>query len=1261
MVQSQVTKTAVLACALCSAALGQLNQNCTVSVLNRSVPVNPDGSWVLPNIPANFGQVKARATCVQNGQTIFGESAYFTVPANGAANLPAITLGNTTQIPVSLSIGPAAPLTTAGQTVQLSVKATYPDNSVKDVSAGGTGTNYTISNAAIASISANGLVTAVSSGTVVIQASNDGASGIITVQVNLGGANVGGIPLTWILANHLDPNDPTLPYEDPDQDGLTNLLEYQWGTDPNNPDTDGDGLTDGDEVNKYHTNPLLTDTDNDKIPDGVEVQTGTDPLNPNSYDLKKATANFTLTPASFVLSTSILSPNVSAQLNWKVNLIDSKTTLDLTADPRTHYSSSNLNICNFDPQPGLVFAGTAGTCVITISQSTLSVTVPGQVTTFTPVEVSTLSVPGSVAVDVAGNFAYIAAGSSGLVVVDITDRTKPKTRGTLSGLGNAVAIRVDGLYVLIADSAGFLRVVQVLNPDAPSLAASLPITGTPAALSVHSSIAAVAAQGGGVSLVNIATPTAPSLIARFTVPGSALGVDFDLQRGLAAVAMGTAGLQLADISNQAAPQLRGLLAGGNVLRVRLIGTAALLADTQRSVTAVDVTNPAAPVLSSSIPANLGGAPVDIAAFGNVAITADQSFGRAVPVISIANPLQPSTVLFWTISPPGFGSSIAMDASFGYLIIPGTLRILQYQDIVDTAGIPPAVQITYPTPGITLIQGSTITVTVNATDDVAVASVSLLVNGQVAGTTSAAPYQLAYTVPANATSLTFTATAVDYGNNVGTSAGVQVSVIPDPGTTVSGKVVDGQNNSVGGATVTTVGSLSSTTAADGSFSIAHVSTIRGNIVVVAFVTNGASGLAGVSGSFPPVRGGVTNVGAITVLPVPVISGLSAKSALAGSQVNLQVTGTTLSGSTFAFQPVATSPIAIQVVSTSPDGTSATLALNIPASTVGTFALVATDIAGNSGSIVTPFNRFTTVDPNSTADTDGDGFQDAIEAVYGTDPLDPGSFPVILPATETESVSFSVLNSPVTGAGIIETEGVFSVLNSPVTGAGIVETENTFSVLNSPVTGAGIVETENTFSVLNSPVTGAGIVEAESVAFSVSNKLAAVVRPRSEGPETTPDTRNGDAPKSAAEPPPIDPLLDSDGDGLPDWFEALLGTDPYNADTDGDGLSDFDELFTYHTNPLDPDTDGDGFTDGEEVFFGSDPLNPGSTPLNIRRRAEAPQPGKNDIAIVAANNEIKKNSTKQGDAHVKQRSRKASRGKGARTSDVSGSFDLRRSSH
>jgi outer membrane protein OmpA-like peptidoglycan-associated protein len=66
---------------------------------------------------------------------------------------------------------------------------------------------------------------------------------------------------------------------DPDGDGLTNKEERGYGTNPLNPDTDGDGLRDGEEVRKYLTDPLNPDTDGDGLTDGDEVMKHrTDPL-----------------------------------------------------------------------------------------------------------------------------------------------------------------------------------------------------------------------------------------------------------------------------------------------------------------------------------------------------------------------------------------------------------------------------------------------------------------------------------------------------------------------------------------------------------------------------------------------------------------------------------------------------------------------------------------------------------------------------------------------------------------------------------------------------------------------------------------------------------------------------------------------------------------------------------------------------------------------------------------------------------------------
>lgn len=59
---------------------------------------------------------------------------------------------------------------------------------------------------------------------------------------------------------------------DSDHDGLPDELEKKYGTDPNKADTDGDGLTDYQEVMSYFTDPLNPDTDHDGYSDGDEVK-----------------------------------------------------------------------------------------------------------------------------------------------------------------------------------------------------------------------------------------------------------------------------------------------------------------------------------------------------------------------------------------------------------------------------------------------------------------------------------------------------------------------------------------------------------------------------------------------------------------------------------------------------------------------------------------------------------------------------------------------------------------------------------------------------------------------------------------------------------------------------------------------------------------------------------------------------------------------------------------------------------------------------
>ena len=57
-------------------------------------------------------------------------------------------------------------------------------------------------------------------------------------------------------------------------------------------------------------------------------------------------------------------------------------------------------------------------------------------------------------------------------------------------------------------------------------------------------------------------------------------------------------------------------------------------------------------------------------------------------------------------------------------------------------------------------------------------------------------------------------------------------------------------------------------------------------------------------------------------------------------------------------------------------------------------------------------------------------------------------------------------------------------------------------------------------------------------------------------------------------------DLDEDGLTNLEEFNGGTNPQSADTDDDGLTDGDELNVHSTDPVNSDSDADGLSDGEE---------------------------------------------------------------------------------
>lgn len=87
--------------------------------------------------------------------------------------------------------------------------------------------------------------------------------------------------------------------EDRDADNYPDALEADAGLDPTNPDTDNDGVADGDEFNLYSTYPLSWDSDGDGISDGEELfGIKTDPLVNNNGVVSAPVADSTATEST---------------------------------------------------------------------------------------------------------------------------------------------------------------------------------------------------------------------------------------------------------------------------------------------------------------------------------------------------------------------------------------------------------------------------------------------------------------------------------------------------------------------------------------------------------------------------------------------------------------------------------------------------------------------------------------------------------------------------------------------------------------------------------------------------------------------------------------------------------------------------------------------------------------------------------------------------------------------------------------------------
>ena len=665
---------------------------------------------------------------------------------------------------------------------------------------------------------------------------------------------------------------------DTDHDGMSDEDEAANGTDPNDPsdadaDNDGDGLSNGDEV-AAGTNVNNADSDGDGVPDGEEVRLGYNPSDPNNTPPVGVTLTaLQVTPNPVRLVVNSLLGQQPAQLTVTGVLSDGST-VNLTSAGNTVYQTLQPAVALVDGS-GNVAGVSSGIATINVVNGSVSAQTTINVVSFSPSLMSFLQLAGQANdVDISGDFAYVAVGSAGIQVVNVANRRAPYIVATLDTSGTANNIRVVGNLAYVADGSAGLKIIDVANPAAPFLRGTIDTPGDAQGVVVYGSRAYVADGAAGLQIINVNNPAAPAIVRTVDTPGNAFGVDVSGNLAVVADRFPTSGVRIIDITNEAAASLIGTLnMPFNVEDVVTRDSLAYFAGSSNGLFIVDFSTPNLPVLLGQHTSNEPGyfTPNDVALAGNFVLAAETRFTNSVPIDDVSDPADPRYrgSLDYTTTGSYDGTGIALDPSYAYTTsISGSssrLYIGQYQ-AVDTAGIAPTVSLTSPTAGLTFMEGQPIDLEAVATDDLAVAGVLFKGNGNVGGPLqTTAPYRLKYFVPFGISSLSLTATAFDMGANATVSQPVTVNVIPDPGTTVIGRVVDRLNQPMANATVKVFETYTTVTGTDGRFSFYAPSVLGDHIQ--AFITAERDGqpFAGMSASVPLIVAGVTDLGDVVVKP------------------------------------------------------------------------------------------------------------------------------------------------------------------------------------------------------------------------------------------------------------------------------------------------------------------------------------------------------------------------------------------------------------
>jgi hypothetical protein len=580
-----------------------------------------------------------------------------------------------------------------------------------------------------------------------------------------------------------------------------------------------------------------------------------------------------ITPSNTSIPLSSISPVTTQQLKVTSQYSDGSFD-DLTSSATgTTYQTSNPAIATVGLS-GLVTFTQPGSVTITATNGSVSAQTTFTVTQLNPTFLSYFPGSGFTGISVSNQIAYVTAGTSGLKVIDATTLTGPFLAASATTSGNMVDVKACNQRAYVAETSG-LAVFDASVESSPARIKTISGTGV-TGVDVDRGYLYFA-DGATLHVYSTATLTS---VGQLALPAAGVGVA--VSSGMAYVVDAASNLDVVNVSNPAAPVLASTLSlpnAGPQLAAHDGLVYVPLPTSGAGIDIVDATNPAGPVLAGQ--ASVSGNPLFGAAVSNGIMVAAMFGGIGqTPIFNVSNPQSPAYVALLPTGSKHAGYRVAFQNGVAYELDSGSGSPTQglYIGVVSPptrAQTPPGVSLAVASasgPG-TAVEGAYVAVSATATSDVGISEVMYSVNGVVQSTSTTGPsYGAVVRIPAGTagTAVTVSAQAEDIEAALSNVASTALNIVVDPLTTVQGRLLTVFGDPIPNATIALPDGIRAVSAADGTFLITHVPTAQGNIVFSATATvSGYTLYADLS--YPPVLAGVTNFGNVVMSGGIVLSG------------------------------------------------------------------------------------------------------------------------------------------------------------------------------------------------------------------------------------------------------------------------------------------------------------------------------------------------------------------------------------------------------